>query len=162
MSILSRQTDVTAAVLAADLGVDESQIQITSQDGTNVFYKIREYETTCSIELCDVESTEKCTMRAGNPTCICKDGFGGDKCEERLCAYSCAHGGRCIAPETCTECGEGWKGTYCGTVISSPSKTVAVVLAVIVDLSLGISIIIVLIRRRWIPVTSQAGEIACE
>lgn len=162
VQILSRQTDVTAASLAADLGVDELQIQIVRQDGVDVFYKIREYETTCSKDLCDSDGTEKCTMLAGNSVCVCKDGYGGSKCEERLCKHICAHGGRCIAPETCTDCAIGWGGTYCGTVVASSSKNLAVGLVVAVDILLVVAVIIVLIRRRWIPIRARgAASLIC-
>lgn len=83
LDVLSSSGAVTAASLASQLGVEESQIRITSQDGERVYYEIREYETTCNIELCEIDSTEKCAMQQGSPTCICKEGYGGDKCQTR-------------------------------------------------------------------------------
>lgn len=74
---------MTVESLARELGVDVAQIRIVRQDLEQIYYEVREYETTCSLELCEVSHTDKCVMQQGRPTCRCSDGYGGAKCESR-------------------------------------------------------------------------------
>jgi hypothetical protein len=81
--VLTERTSVTAESLARELGVDLAQIRIVRQDAEHIYYEVREYETTCSMDLCELSHTDKCVMQQGKPTCICGEGYGGEKCESR-------------------------------------------------------------------------------
>ncbi len=88
-AVLMNQNTVTPDSLARELGVDVGQIRIVSQDDDRVYYEVREYETICNIELCEISNTDKCVMQHGKPTCLCKEGYGGDRCETRTHCISC-------------------------------------------------------------------------
>jgi hypothetical protein len=45
--------------------------------------------------------------------CQCPEGFGGEKCTEKLCPVACKHGGKCI--DGACQCPPGWTGPDCGT-----------------------------------------------
>ncbi len=73
----------TVQSLAIELGVDVAQIRIVREDDQTIYYEFREYETICNVELCEISNTDKCVMQHGRPTCVCQEGYGGDKCETR-------------------------------------------------------------------------------
>lgn len=150
---------VTTEMLARTLQLDANQIRIINQDNDKVYFEVREYEITCGIDKCEASNTEKCRMNAGGtPSCVCKEGYGGNQCENHLCSRICAHGGRCIAVETCVDCAAGWTGAFCGTAVAQSSKVVAVALSVAVTALLCIAMIVVLIRRRWIPIRARGAS----
>jgi hypothetical protein len=78
-----------------------------------------------------------------------------------LCSRICAHGGACVAAETCDGCAAGWEGTFCGTVVAQPSKVVAVALSISVCALLCAAVIVVVVRRRWIPIRARGASSLC-
>ena len=90
LAVLSTR-DVTTATLARDLNKLEPQITITGRDSEKVYYVLREFEVICDIvEMCESASTAKCIMQNGGPTCVCQEGFTGDRCQ------TCAQHSHCV------------------------------------------------------------------
>lgn len=89
LSVLSSR-DVTTASLARELNKLEPQITITGRDTEKVYYVLREYEIICDIaEMCESASTSKCIMQNRGPTCVCQEGYTGDRCQ------TCAQNSHC-------------------------------------------------------------------
>jgi len=45
--------------------------------------------------------------------CACEPGWDGSRCDEPVCAPTCANGGECVAPNTCDCLGTGFSGAAC-------------------------------------------------
>ena len=78
-----------------------------------------------------------------------------------MCTTGCAHGGRCTGTGTCTDCGAGWDGSFCGTASPQTAKDLATAFAFGAIVALSVGLIIVILRRGWIPIRARGAASLC-
>jgi cysteine-rich repeat protein len=153
VSINGNLLPVTAATVAAALGVNEEQIRFYQNMGNGwVNYRISRYKLTCVREC---KNNGLCVIRQYVPSCACINAFSGLQCEISPCSRACDHGGICTGVDQCSNCCAGWSGAFCGTISHSTARWVLVIAAGLVFGMLSLSTLVVLCRWRWIPIKSR-------